>query len=132
MIQRLTSLFFFALLIFVKQKGNAQPKEFYGEGQYWEHGAINYLQYPYTLFNRVNGETIETQLSNIREAILQGQPLPPSTNRRNEVAKLYFDLYSFATAAMPSKIRYDEPAKRPAWAKACAFIGVLGLNAINS
>ena len=132
MIQRLTSLVFFAVLLLVTQKGNAQPKEFYGEGQYWEEGAINYLQYPYTLFNRVSEETVHQQLQNISEVILTGQPINPDDPKTNEVAKLYFDLYSFATAAKPSKIRYDEPAKRPAWAKACAFIGVLGLNANNS
>lgn len=39
-------------------------EERYGDGQYWEYDAINYLNYPYTIFDHVRSLTIPQQIEN--------------------------------------------------------------------
>lgn len=117
-------LLVYLLIALFSRNSVAQKKEMYGWGQYTEVECLNYQNYPYTLFNRVQGTPLDSQISNIKRLIIGGQKLTPSSNYQNEIAEYYNGLYEFAVSPRPDARNENS---RINWAKARAFVRYIGL-----
>ena len=124
-----TILVFFSHLAFSQECENEKsvPSELF-RGRYEEPDMR--LGHPYTMFNKNSPNwSLEFALENIRVKIKNGiNPFKLiSQFEDGEYARIYKNLYNYATTNEPAKCPKDDKCSHPAWVKNNAIIYIVGL-----